>query len=47
MIEDWLGNQGTKEYFQRDAVMKSREKSHPEEKLDEATLLPIQGEKLK
>jgi len=27
--------------------MKSGEKSHPEEKLDKDTLLPIQGEKLK
>jgi hypothetical protein len=46
MLEDWLENPRTKEYCQRDAVVKSGEKSQPKEQLDEDALVPTQGEKL-
>jgi hypothetical protein len=46
MLEDWLSNPSTEEDCQRDAVVKSEEEFHPEEQLDEAGLVPAQGEEL-
>jgi hypothetical protein len=46
MLEDWLSNPGTEEDCQRDAVVKSEEEFQPEEQLDEAGLVPAQGEEL-
>jgi len=34
MMEDWLRNLEIEEDYQKDAVMKSGEEFHPEEKLD-------------
>jgi hypothetical protein len=44
MLEDWLRNPETEEAFYKDAVMRSGEKFHHEEQLENVELMPVEGD---
>jgi hypothetical protein len=44
MMEDWLGNAGTKEDCSRDAIVNNEENLQPKEKMDEDGIVLAQEE---